>query len=281
MVGRHHNIYDTSATAGNRSIHFLQACDELFCSFIACIAESHRLSVTMNSSSIKAGGETTGKTKQQNKISFCPKVKVNKIIHINEYTDDEINATYYHRDEMKSVRQQLRETVKILEEQPTADEFKESNSFSKRGAEFRTSEGARIRHRNKNIAWDALFDAQDAQFEDGVFDPEVLASIYSAATTHCQHAAHLLALKDQEELNEMSWSHLDALDDCTQEMSHLDLEKSIADLETSMSDLGRSLREFGGDQSIKERAFKETYSGVATPLSAKRIAHRPLHNRAA
>ena len=139
-------------------------------------------------------------------LTFAPKVRVRKIIHIDEFTDEEVSACYYQKEEMHRVRQELRATLQMFQ----IGELKEDTPhFTKRGTEHRTPDAARRRSINKQMASDAVFEEQGDQWEDGLIDSEMLASIYQSASSHCQAAAHKIALEYENEVNDLSWSHLD------------------------------------------------------------------------
>jgi hypothetical protein len=176
-------------------------------------------------------------------LTFAPTVRVQKIIHINEFTDEEVSACYYHKEEMHRVKLELKATVQMFQD---GELEKDTSHFTKRGTEHRTPDAVKRRNRNKQMAAYAVFEEQEDQWDDGVLDPEVLASIYQAASSHCQVAAHKMALEYESEVNELSWSHLDC----------------------DFSDSPR-------------KPFKETYSGICTPLQPKQVVHRKVSNAAA
>ena len=178
------------------------------------------------------------------KIAFNETVKVSKVLHINEFTDEEVEASYYHKAEFKAVKAELKETVKMVESGLLP---KDTPKFTRRGTEFRTPDGARSRLRNKQIAWNAVFEEQEAQWDEGVFDPEVLASIYEAAAKHCQYTAHNLALQDQI----AAWNESTG---------------SIAGLEYD----------------VDEKPWDQLeVNGICLPLSSKQVKHRRISNAAA
>jgi hypothetical protein len=176
-------------------------------------------------------------------LTFAPKIRVRNSLHINEFTDEEVAASYYHKEEMHRVRLELKSTVQMF--QVGALET-DTPHFTKRGTEQRTPEAVQRRSRNKQMAAYAVFDEQEDQWDDGVLDPEVIASIYQAASSHCQVAAHKMALEYEKEVNELDWSHLDC----------------------DFSDYQR-------------KPFKETFSGICAPLGPKQMVHRRVSNAAA
>jgi hypothetical protein len=176
-------------------------------------------------------------------LTFAPKIRVRKIIHIDEFTDEEVSACYYHKEEFDRVRLELKATVQMFQ---VGELEKDTTHFTKRGTEHRTPDAVQRRNRNKQMAAEAVFDEQENQWADGVIDSEVLASIYQAASSHCQIAAHNIALDYEKEVNELSWSHLDCdFSDC------------------DFSD------------------YLPTYSDICTTLKSKQVVHRRVYNAAA
>jgi hypothetical protein len=131
------------------------------------------------------------------RVGFTPMVKVVKVLHLNDFEDDEIEACCYNMSDFERIKADLKITVGLMQlgklEEDTID-------YVRRGTEYRTPEGARRRVRNKEVARDALFDEQDLQWETGAFDPDALASVYHTASRDCGLEAYRLGLRDEEEV---------------------------------------------------------------------------------
>jgi hypothetical protein len=104
------------------------------------------------------------------------------------------------------MQKKLQQTAKLVE---LGDLPNDTLENCRRGTEYRTEEGGRKRILNKKVGRDAVFDEQDAQWDVDELDPDTLASLYVAATRHCQIEAHRLALQDEKEAREF---HLEATD---------------------------------------------------------------------
>jgi hypothetical protein len=127
-------------------------------------------------------------------VYFCEVVKVARILHINDYTEQEIAACWYNDDECQATKDDAAQCAsRILEQQD------ETNDFCHRGLEFRTPLGAKQRMENKEIGWDAVFEVQEIQQEQSWHDPLYLASLYHEQTKHCILAAQLQAYMDTKE----------------------------------------------------------------------------------
>jgi hypothetical protein len=176
-------------------------------------------------------------------LTFAPQIRIRSIIHIDEFTDEEVSACYYHKEEMHRVRLEVKATVQMFQ---VGELEKDTPHFTKRGTEYRTPDAVKRRNRNKQMAADAVFDEQEDQWDGGVLDSELLAIIYQAASSHCQVAAHNMALEYENEVNELSWSHLDC----------------------DFSDYQR-------------KPFKETCNEMCTALQSKQVVqHRRVYNAA-
>jgi hypothetical protein len=169
-------------------------------------------------------------------LTFAPKVRVRKIKHIDEFTDEEVSACFYQKEEMHRVKLELKVTLQMLQ---LGELEKDTPHFTKRGTEKRTPDAVKRRSINKQMASAAVFEEQGDQWEDGLTNSEMLASIYQAASSHCQVAAHNIALEYENEVNELSWSHLDCdFSDCV----------------------------------------PKEYSNICTPLKPKQVVHRRVSN---
>ena len=100
------------------------------------------------------------KTLRQNKkttkksVTFSESVKVKKTIHINNYTDDEIDACWYSDEECQMTRSDVKYAIQLvgngLLEQDT-------EQYSRRGVECKTRENQLRRKQLRMAAWYAVF----------------------------------------------------------------------------------------------------------------------------
>jgi hypothetical protein len=126
------------------------------------------------------------------KVSFAATARVKRAIHINDYTDDEIQATWYNHDEMRAIHDEINVTVQFVFSGKTLNK----KDFSFRGLEFATAELLQPRSHNKAVARHAVLQEQKAQFYSGSYSEERLAQVYQACNFHCQLAANLFGAKD-------------------------------------------------------------------------------------
>ncbi len=83
-----------------------------------------------------------------------------------------------------------------------------SERLCSRGLECFTSEGRAIKKQRKREARIAVFDEQDYQFENDIFDPEVIADAYFEQTRKSQVTATVVGCFDQEAVRQQSLSSL-------------------------------------------------------------------------
>jgi hypothetical protein len=127
-------------------------------------------------------------------VYFSKVVKVARILHINDYTEQEIAACWYNYDECQATKDDVAQCAsRILQQED------ETEDFCRRGLEFRTPRGAKRRMGNKEIGRDAVLDVQEMQHKQNWHDPLYIARVYHEQTKHCLLAAQLQAYNDANE----------------------------------------------------------------------------------
>jgi hypothetical protein len=134
-------------------------------------------------------------------ISFNPNVHVKLTIHIDDYSEEEIAASWYCEDELKTIKSELTKTVLLM---ANACIMPNSERLCSRGIECFTSEGRAIKKQRKEEARVAVFDEQDYQFDNDIFDPEVIADDYLDQTRKSQATATVVGFFDQEAVRQQS-----------------------------------------------------------------------------
>jgi hypothetical protein len=127
-------------------------------------------------------------------ISFSPEVRVIRTTHLTDYSHEEIRACWYGSAELKTIRQEVYDTVDLIEEDVEIDESR----HCKRGLECFTQEGVRRKTQNKLKGWSAVFEEQDLQDLQEIVDPEMIALVYSKAITRgCQMVSPIMGVCDE------------------------------------------------------------------------------------
>lgn len=134
------------------------------------------------------------KTSTGKKVAFCVTLKVEEIIHISDYSLEEMSATWYDAQEIKSFKEDRKDTAKRIDQGATTD------SDYHRGVESLTIAGARIRYEHILVGVNSVLDEQELQDLDGKENPEMLAHIYRLNTRQSEALAHERGLSDQREV---------------------------------------------------------------------------------
>jgi hypothetical protein len=134
------------------------------------------------------------------KVSFAGSARVKLAIHINDYTDDEIQATWYNHDEICAIHDEINVTVQRV----SCGKPLNKKQFSFRGLEFVTSELAQQRSHNKAVARNAVLQEQKTQFYSGNYSEERLAQVYQACNFHSQLVANMFGARDAKALTASS-----------------------------------------------------------------------------
>ena len=131
-------------------------------------------------------------------VSFAPKAKVRRTLHIKQYTQEEIEDCWVSREESAAIKKQVRLAAHLLEKGLLIDS---ENVCSKRGIEARTKEETLQRRKVRNETLHAILDEQSLQREMGFYDDDAFALVYPISS-ECQLKAHATALLDQLQITE-------------------------------------------------------------------------------
>jgi uncharacterized Rmd1/YagE family protein len=127
--------------------------------------------------------------KAKNVVTFQQSVKAKKTLHINNYTEKEIQSCWFDDDESKQMKQEFRFAANLAMDGLLPQE-------SSRGLELYTK-GAQSRRQNKANAREEVLDEQEFQWEEGAYDPEYIAQIYEAASASSRARARATGLQDE------------------------------------------------------------------------------------
>ena len=127
-------------------------------------------------------------------VSFASTARIKRILHLKEYSKEELVTTWYQTADFDRIRQEINETIDLMEEGTLLDESR----YCKRGIEFHTREGSKLRRDNRSMSLCALLEEQSIQNDEGENDVEMMARVYSEYTCRCSIAAHMVALSDYE-----------------------------------------------------------------------------------
>jgi hypothetical protein len=126
-------------------------------------------------------------------VSFSGKVRGRAALHINDYSEEEIQASWLNAADMRRIRGEIRYTIAMMNRGGTIDEDK----YSRRGLEYRTNEGMLIRSDNRSVAANAVLNEQHRQEAGHFLDEEELARVYKYWSSRCQITAQLAAFSEE------------------------------------------------------------------------------------
>eukprot|EP00980_Cylindrotheca_fusiformis_P031137 scaffold25868_cov113-Cylindrotheca_fusiformis.AAC.2 len=133
---------------------------------------------------------------QPKAVSFSRLVKVQEVLSVRNYTDDEINKTWYSGHELSLVKEEAKLMVRRMAKGEAASE---DGEWTFRGLEGRTKAGQKEKFHHRRFSKGAVFIEQDEQEENCINDPEKLADIYHEHTEYCQLMAAAIGSRDAAE----------------------------------------------------------------------------------
>jgi hypothetical protein len=136
---------------------------------------------------------------QQKTVTFVPVIRYKTVVHISEYSDEELDAAFYNDDELENIREESIETIEMIVSKVQLPE----DHLCARGLEYKTPAGTDFRRKNKFRALQAVLQEQKVQVELGILNPEAIAESYMQSSDKCKRIAQLLAARDEEEVQAM------------------------------------------------------------------------------
>jgi hypothetical protein len=160
------------------------------------ISSSHSTSSVNNVKAACASQRLSPNPKRS--ITFSPiDTMCHNVLHINDYSDEEIACAWYNAEELKTIMNDVIETLGMMNGGKHIPE--ETPWYCNRGLESFTREVSSRKRANRANALYAVLDEQNLQWEDDIGgDPEAIANAYSEITRHCQDAAVMKAIQDQD-----------------------------------------------------------------------------------
>eukprot|EP00531_Pseudo-nitzschia_arenysensis_P011498 CAMPEP_0116128036 /NCGR_PEP_ID=MMETSP0329-20121206/7149_1 /TAXON_ID=697910 /ORGANISM="Pseudo-nitzschia arenysensis, Strain B593" /LENGTH=217 /DNA_ID=CAMNT_0003622155 /DNA_START=75 /DNA_END=728 /DNA_ORIENTATION=+ len=138
--------------------------------------------------------EPTSSAQQKKSVSFLPSVLMYRTLHINDYTDEEIDNTWYNGEEMQTIVDNCVRIISSIDEENPAN-----NTQCIRGLEFRAPSGSKRRATHRFCAFDAVLGEQDAQWEYGDNDSNKIRIRYRVYSKPSQAEAFRIGLEDAKQ----------------------------------------------------------------------------------
>jgi hypothetical protein len=133
--------------------------------------------------------------KKQRSVEFNPRIKVRRIPHVQDASEDELTERWYREDELAGIKQKASETLRRIK----ADEVPND------GEELRGSHRSKKQQRRSLwvMALTCVLDEQKRQARDKVHDPETIAKLYRSFAFSSVQIAQVLGRQDAEAAREI------------------------------------------------------------------------------
>jgi hypothetical protein len=128
----------------------------------------------------------------QRTVYFKETVSIRKTVHINDYSDAEVEACWYSGNEFYEMKREVRYTVDLIDRGSILDE----RTYSKRGLENRIRNDAQMRAKRKTTARGAVIREQLMQKRWGENNGYSIAKKYRERTYHGKQVAYLRGVAD-------------------------------------------------------------------------------------
>ena len=125
---------------------------------------------------------------------------VKRISRLSNYSISEVIAVWGDTEEHKLHKKELKNAVKDM---VTGRRMSDNLTFTSVGIDDKIGEGKCEKMQNRQDGWEAVFDEQYLQEEDGIKDDDILADVYHDATTESRIKAHAEALQLEEEVKNL------------------------------------------------------------------------------
>ena len=169
---------------------------------------------------------SSSKFPSTNKVSFFPRVRIQRVVNRKDLSKDLMHNIWYSRSEFKKIRQECFDTLQMMsefesgnteddeDETPSHDEDDSQSSsescccagdifddseYCMRGLEYKTKGEYKKRQRNKIEVRMVVFDEQEFQTDNQMNDPEYIADLAYESSRGCVRAAIEIAKQDEED----------------------------------------------------------------------------------
>jgi hypothetical protein len=132
-------------------------------------------------------------------VSFAPLVTAYAYPHIDDYSDEEVEACWYTRKEMQSTKADAKTTLMVMGVNRV-----NHDSMCTRGLEYITPEARVQRYFIRANAKNAVFKEQNSQLADKMCNRDKIAEVYYMKTHRSQMVARLMARVDRKVVVQMN-----------------------------------------------------------------------------
>ena len=132
-----------------------------------------------------------------NRVSFGAMVTTHDVMSRSDYTREELEASWFGRDELRRMKENTRSEGKLVEQGLLFN----GPDVSIRGLESKTRVGMKRKRQSRLNAYAAVFFEIDRQLEEGYFDEELIADAYFNYSEQCAVSAQMIGKRDEIEAN--------------------------------------------------------------------------------
>ena len=122
-------------------------------------------------------------------VSFAPMAIIHDVMGLDDYTDDELDASWFRIEELLRMKETARSEAKLLEKGVLMKE-------KIRGIEHKTREGIMRKRLHRNGAYASIFCELDFQHDEDILDEQSIADAYAPYSKACLAEAQLMAERD-------------------------------------------------------------------------------------
>ena len=121
------------------------------------------------------------------------------IPHVNEFSEDEVKAAWYSREEYEMLKKDCQRTAKLVKQATLVGCQAITPSICGRGLECIVDRNrSNLRSNRRVTAWDMILDEQYKQRKDYTCDSQAIADLYRTVSEQAQSDAYQVGLKDQQ-----------------------------------------------------------------------------------
>ena len=129
------------------------------------------------------------------RVSFSPYVVTHEVLNRDDYTADEMQASWLNIDEMNEMKQTARIEARLVE----AGFLVHCMGFSTRGLEARMKDGHIRKKRSRINAYAAVYSGIVIQEDEDFYDEGIVSEAYHIYSKPCAIEAQLIGIQDELE----------------------------------------------------------------------------------
>lgn len=149
------------------------------------------------------------KASRDSKVSFYPRVRIQRVPPRNMIPDEQMEAVWYSREEFYVIRKECFRTIRLMKDIEDDDDEAEAadsvlydedgEELCRRGLEYKTPKAYKRRQKQKKEVREVVFDELDFQEEQCMNDPLWLAKLSRDQSRSCVDAAIETARDDERQ----------------------------------------------------------------------------------